>query len=131
MLSDNINKDFFQCEVPSEEEVTRKDGKIQVQPRGTLWMLEQWIRSRFTPREDAAPMDKMFKTLRDVRKLRQNPAHAIDENRFDQQYIRQQRELMVDAYSALRGIRLIFANHPRAKTVVVPEELFKGKIWPR
>ena len=62
MLSDNINKDFFQKEVPSEDEVTRKDGNIQVQPRGTLRMLEQWIRGRFKPREDPAPMDKMFKS---------------------------------------------------------------------
>lgn len=131
MLSDNINRDFFQKEVPSEDEVVRNDGKIQVQPRGTLRMLEQWIRDRFKPRGDPAPMDKMFKTVRDVRKLRQNPAHAIDENRFDQQYVSQQRELMVDAYSALRTIRLIFANHPHAKAVEVPEELSKGKIWPR
>ncbi len=131
MLSDNINKRFFQGEVPSEDEVVRKDGKIQVQQRGTLSMLQQWIRERFKPRGDTTPMDQMFKTLRDVRELRQNPAHAIDENRFDQQYIRKQRELMIESYSALRRIRLIFANHPHARSVEVPEDLFEGKIWSR
>ena len=130
MLSDNIKKDFFQEEVPAEEDVVRKDGKVEVRPIGTLRMLEQWIRKNFRPR-NSEPMDEIFKTLRDIRKKRQQPAHALDENKFDQSYIQQQRELMVITYNALRTLRLVLANHPAAKSVEIPEDLFKGNIWSR
>jgi hypothetical protein len=38
---------------------------------------------------------------------------------------------MLDAYNALRCIRLILANHPATKGVEVPEELYEGNIWSR
>lgn len=38
MLSDNINKDFFQNEVTYETQVERDDGGIQINPKGTLRM---------------------------------------------------------------------------------------------
>ncbi len=40
MLSENINKDFFQDEVPYENGIPREDGKIRVQTKGTLQILD-------------------------------------------------------------------------------------------
>jgi hypothetical protein len=53
----------------------------------------------------------------------------VDEDRFEQEYLKEQRKLIVEAYSAIRTLRLIFANHPKTKAYAVPEWLFKGEIW--
>ena len=48
MLSNNINKEFFQKEVPYETEILREDGRIEVKNKGTLQILDDWIHERFT-----------------------------------------------------------------------------------
>jgi hypothetical protein len=78
MISDNMSKKFFKNEIPHEKEVERKDGKIMVEPIGTLNMLENWIRKYFRT-DDWEPIDEMITAFKEVRKQRQKPAHAIDE----------------------------------------------------
>lgn len=130
LLSDNINKKFFQNEVSYETETERDDGKIVVQPKGTLQILDDWVRKYFRP-YDWTMWDESIKAMREVRKLRQKPAHAINENVFDQRYFKDQRELIIKAYDSLRTIRLLLANHPLVKSagIEVPEWLSKGEIW--
>ena len=59
------------------------------------------------------------------------PAHLVNEDQFDQKYFKEQREIIIDAYSAVRTIRLMFANHPRVKIeeIEIPDWLQEGKIW--
>jgi hypothetical protein len=130
MLSDNINKEFFLNEVPYETETERKDGKIQVQNKGTLQILDDWLREYFFM-EDWQPWNDSIKTLRDIRKLRQKPAHAIDENIFDQKYFQEQRELMIRAYLAIQTLRLMLSTHPLVDTahIKIPKWLSEGQIW--
>lgn len=130
MLSDNIDKAFFENELLLAEDRTREDGKIEVRQKGTLALLEEWLRKFFRP-ANSEPFEAMFKALRTVRHLRQKPAHAVNENRFDQAYFKQQRQLMIDAYAALRTLRLVLANHPkvRLKPPKIQKELAKGDIW--
>jgi hypothetical protein len=127
MISDNIDPKFFKNEVAMEREETRPDGKIVVQPKGTIAALEEWLKKtvRFP---DPKPVDEMIATFRKIRKLRQKPAHAIDDNQFDQSYFKEQRALMVEAYTAVRAMRLILGNHPKAKSHRVPDWLYEGKI---
>jgi len=63
--------------------------------------------------------------------MRQKPAHAVNENVFDQKYIHEQRKLMIGVYSALRLLRSMFARHPNVKAanIEIPEWLEKGLIW--
>lgn len=130
MLSENINKDFFMGELPDEYEETRADGRIVVRYKNTITLFEEWIRKRFrTPEWE--PIDELIKTLREVRRQRQKPAHAINDNAFDQQYIHKQRALIIQAYQGVRTVRLIFANHPLCRNVTVDPILFEGKIWSR
>jgi hypothetical protein len=130
MISDNINKDFFQKDVPLETEAQRADGKIVVQPKGTLTLLNDWLRYYFRT-NDWEPWDEAFRSLREVRRLRQHPAHAVDEDVFDQKYIRDQRQLIIDAYKALRTLRLMFMRDPKAKDahLAISDWLAKGQIW--
>jgi hypothetical protein len=113
-----------------ETEERRADGKIVVQAKGTLTLLNDWLRSYFrTP--DWTAWDEGFKHLKKVRRLRQQPAHAVNENVFDQKYIHDQRQLMVRAYSAVRVLRSMFARHPNVKAarIEVPDWLEKALIW--
>jgi hypothetical protein len=36
---------------------------------------------------------------------------------------------MMQAYGAIRTLRLIFANHPSASKVEIPRWLSEGRIW--
>lgn len=126
-MSDNINGDFFQDEVPRDEEITRKDGRIEVRQIGTIRRLEAWLKKKFrTP--DPAPLDEMLETFRKVRQLRQNPAHNISEDVFDQKYFKMQRHLVIEAYKAVQMIRMIFANHPACAQYEIEDVLSEGRI---
>lgn len=130
MLSDNTNKKFFQNEVPSENETERPDGKIEVRQIGTLSMLENWICKYFRT-DEWEPVDEMIKAFKGVRKQRQKPAHAVDENVFDQKYFHEQRNLIQRAYGGVRTLQLLLANHPkvRASNIEIHPVLYEGKIW--
>lgn len=129
MLSDNINSAFF-TDISKEHEEERPDGKIVVRQKGTIAMLEEWVRLHFKP-SDPEPIDFLFQTLRKIRKLRQKPAHAVNENVFDQKYFKEQRSLVMDAYNAVRLIRLVLANHPavRRNPPEISEHVRDGMIW--
>jgi hypothetical protein len=131
LLSDNLNKQFFaSASIPLEDEETRSDGKIIIRARGTIALLEAWMGRYFHP-VDPEPIEKIFTTFRKVRKLRQQPAHKINEDVFDQQHFKNQRQLVIEAYDAVRYIRQALANHPLVKRTPpkISEELFDGKIW--
>ncbi|MFH0943206.1 MAG: AAA family ATPase [Candidatus Beckwithbacteria bacterium] len=127
LMSENLNNDFFKSDLSLEIEEKMKNGRVKVIQKGTITLLEEWLkRVRFL---DPEPKNKMFETFRKVRKLRQPHAHAIHDDVFDQKYFKQQRKLMIDAYGAIRTLRLIFANHPRIKGYdKVPDWLYKGEI---
>ena len=128
MLSDNINKDFFQKEIPYEREETRKDGKIVLTQKGTIQLLDEWLKKSFRP-TDWTPLNNMIESLKSIRKLRQPPAHNINDNIFNYDYIHQQRELILKAYESVRLLRLIFTNHPKVINYKISDQLKEGKIW--
>jgi len=128
MMSENINHGFFEGHVSAEREEERDDGKVVVHRKGTVQMLMEWLRKNFrTP--DPEPLQKAIDTFKKVRKLRQKPAHAVNEDNFDQTLLHKQRELMIKAYDAVRVLRLCLANHPLAKSVEVRQKLQDGQIW--
>ena len=130
IMSDNINKKFFENDVPLEEENIRSDGKIEVKPKGTIRLLEEWFNKNFRS-NNSEPIQKIFQAFRRVRKERQRPSHAIDDDTFDQKYFSDQRKIIKEAYGAIRTIRLVFANHPCVKIsdIDIPKDIFEGTIW--
>lgn len=130
LLSDNINVQFFPPTVPREQEEKRPDGKVLVKQRGSLAMLDDWLRRSFrTP--DPEPLDEMLATFREIRRLRQKPAHALHPNAHDPALFEKQRELFNRAYDAIRTLRLILQNHPRARVIAetMDERVREGAIW--
>jgi hypothetical protein len=128
ILSENLNRQFFEGQVPSESELVRKDGRIEVRHKNTIQMLDDWLTRRFrTP--DRTPVIEAIQTFKLVRGMRQKPAHSVDDNVFDQKYYHQQRETMEKVYGAVQTLRLILANHPKASAFRVPDALAEGRIW--
>lgn len=130
LMSDNLNKKFFTPELEPEEDHQRKDGKVEVRRKGTIALLDEWVNLYFRPQEPE-PLERMLASFRKVRKLRQKPAHSVREDEFDQKYFHEQRSLVIDAYGAVRTLRLVLANHPsvRANPPEIHEFLCEGKIW--
>ncbi|MFZ1316929.1 MAG: hypothetical protein WAT31_02815 [Candidatus Saccharimonas aalborgensis] len=129
LISDNINTKFFAGVIDLEAETLRSDGRVAVTRKATLTLLEEFIRGQFKPGKDSqAPMDEMFDTFKKIRKLRTKPAHSVEEDVFDQEYFKEQRALFIEAYKALRMLRLIFQNHPQADRNKIPDWLYEGKI---
>lgn len=130
MMSDNVNKEFFAGDISPEIEKERSDKKLVVTQKGTIQLLEDWIKKYFRP-NDPSVLTQMFATFKEVRKLRQKPAHSVRENEFNQKYFKEQRELVKSAYDAVRTIRLILANHPsvKANPPDINKLLYEGKIW--
>lgn len=130
MMSDNLNKQFFTPEVELGEDIPREDGKVEVRQKGTIALLDEWVKRMFRP-QDPTALHNMLSTFRKVRKLRQKPAHSPQENQFDQKYLHEQRALVMDAYDAVRTVRLVLANHPAVQRnpPEISENLFKGEVW--
>lgn len=127
MISENINNDFFQNEVPLEERNSRPDGTIEIRSRASLTLLDEWLRKTIKV-QDETIFDNINQPLKEIRKIRQEPVHKIQKDKYDRTYHDKQDELMNRVYGAIRAIRLLFASHPNAKNCEIPDWLFEGKI---
>ena len=128
-ISENINRDFFLNDIPFEyDEIRKSDGKVVVRQKGTIQILDNWLERMFRV-ENRQPIEEMIDTFKEIRRLRQRPAHAIDDDVFDQKYFKEQRELIMRAYKGIRLLRLIFAEHPNVEGYEVTDYLQSGKIW--
>lgn len=132
MISGNINVAFFNNEVSAEYVEKRSDGTVLAKPKGSVNILKDWFGGpahRPADAESEAEMERMFATFKRIIKLRQEPAHAVKEDVFDQAYVRQQRELVIETYYAVRALRMAFGGHSNVAGYEVPEHLLKGDIW--
>lgn len=127
MISENINKDFFDGKVELFEFEKLEDGIVERKSKGTLQLFEEWLTKVFNVKNDGTVSD-LFKPLKKIRRERQNPAHIINENRYDKQYIDKQKEVMNEAYSVFRNLRNIFHQHPKARNFKIPDWLEDGHI---
>jgi len=127
LMSDDLNREFFH-DVEMVERGTTAEGKILAVAKGTIQALEEWL-SKSLRFPDPKPKDDMLKTFRDIRKLRQKPAHKHEKDTFDEKHFEAQRELIIDAYDAMRTIRLILKSHPTARSHEVPKWLQKANFW--
>ncbi|MEK7452419.1 MAG: hypothetical protein AAB664_03700, partial [Patescibacteria group bacterium] len=128
MISDNLDKQFFNGKIPLTKSELDPGGGVVERPKGTISLLEEWLNGsiRFP---DPKPKDDMIKTFRDIRDERSKIAHHVRDDHWDEGYFGKQRDLMSRAYGAMRTLRLIFTNCPSARAVEVPDWLYKGDIW--
>jgi len=128
LLSDDLSREFFKGDVELNRYLTDEVGKRVTQPKGTIQLLEEWIGAKFRP-ADPKPTEEMFANFRTVRRVRQKPAHKVEDNDFDQKYVVDQRELISNAFDAVRTLRMVLENHPAARKHEVPDYLREAKVW--
>jgi hypothetical protein len=126
MLSENINKEFFKGDIDFNEEIIRRDGRIEVRPKGSIRIFEEWLKSKF--KTDDESYKSIFDSIKNIRKRRQRPAHRIDDDEYDKAYHQKQDEIMHSVYISVRNIRLAFSSHPYIKNYRVPDWLYEGRI---
>ncbi|QXV66399.1 hypothetical protein INP83_04770 [Mucilaginibacter sp. 21P] len=127
MLSENIDKSFFDGKIDlysyeMVDAVTRER-----KPKGTISLLEEWITANFNFENNEA-VAYIFKPIKKIRRERQDPAHRIDEDRYDLKYTDLQRETISLAYRSLNALRIIFQQHPKAQHIDIPDWLENGEI---
>lgn len=128
LLSDDMDKKFFEADIATERHLTDDEGEKFNQPIGTIKLLEAWLHKFFKPAEDG-PMEEMFSDFRAVRKERMKPAHKVEENLFDQRYVGLQRDLIDKGYGAVHTLRMVLENHPSARNYHVPDYIRDAKVW--
>ena len=111
MLSENIDFAAFGAGVARQERVEINENSFEVRQRGSLSMLEEWITSQF-PALPNTETSAIMEPLKKVRTLRQKPAHAILEDKYDDQFYALQDELVWKVYSALKRFRRLLVCHP-------------------
>ena len=123
LLSDSIDMKFFNGKVPLEKETARTDGRIEVHRKGSLTLLDEWLGTEIFW-EDVNEFRKVvIAPLREVRKLRQQPAHSFTTDRFSTDYYENRRKLLWAVFNSLSNIRSVFANHPNARAIEAPSWL--------
>jgi len=126
LLSENINRDFFRSDIPLEREITRDDGAVEIQRLGTIQLLESWLSTRYRTSEGEDVSHEVVAPLKEVRKLRQKPAHVLRTNEYDQSYPGLQDKLVGEACRALTKLRVILWSHPRAGDRYTPPAWLDG-----
>lgn len=123
VLSENISREFFEDDIPLERDVQRLDGKVERERPGTIQLLEDWLRKHYRTSDGEDVAREVLAPLRDIRKLRQKPAHALGSDKYDRSLPAQQDDFLGKACRALTQLRLIFMTHPRAAGYAPPDWL--------
>lgn len=126
ILSENIDASFFKNDIALEEESERKDGKVVVRTKGSIQLLDEWVHTHFRVK-DTVRLDRMIAGLKKIRKLRQAPAHSIEDDVFEQKYSREQRDLIAETYVVVKDLRFLLKLDPRLSSYQVPDRL--TNIW--
>jgi hypothetical protein len=114
MLSDNMEKSFFDGDVDLVEEITRGDGRVEVREKGTIALLKEWLDAMYTAQDGRHVGTEVTQPFREVPKVRQQPAHTIQPDEYDLAYVQRQDELLGRVVRSLAKLRLILQSHPLA-----------------
>lgn len=128
LLSENLNQEFFRGKVALETERTREDGKVVVERRSSLALLDAWLREAVNWQNEDEGIAAVVGPLRRVRRQRQAPAHKLQENEYSEEYDAKQHAIYQEVYLGLMHLRRMLAKHPRAPSIDVPNYLTEGKI---
>ena len=97
MLSDNINKKFFEGKLDLIE-FTNKEG-TKKKDKGTITLFKEWL-GEIGVSPDT--IKKTIKIINKVRSERSKPSHNIRDNEFDIKYIQKQNKIVLEVYNTFR-----------------------------
>jgi len=122
MISENINRDFFKGDIPLERQVQRHDGVVEIERPGTLQLLEEWLSKSCRTADGEDVSREVLSPLKEIRELRQEPAHKLRDDEYDRTYPQRQDEILDEACRALTKLRCILWSHPRARERYSPPD---------
>ncbi|MBO9124924.1 MULTISPECIES: hypothetical protein [unclassified Rhizobium] len=120
MLSDSIDVRFFEGKVALERETERRDGKVVVSRKGTLTLLEEWLGTEVSWWDPQAFREVVIEPLREVRRLRQKPAHGFSKDTYSSEFDEKRKKLLWAVFNSLSNIRATFSRHSDAVAVQIP-----------
>ena len=97
MLSDNLNKKFFEGKLDLIE-FTNKDG-TKKKEKGTITLFKEWLNEIGVSQET---IKKTIKVINKVRSERSKPSHNIRTNEFDIKYLQEQNKIVLEVYNIFR-----------------------------
>lgn len=130
LLGGDLNREFFKGDIPISEVLKREDGSEKKVEIPTITLLDRWLAEYFLPK-DPAQIEELLRGFRDIRNVRNRPAHAVEDDHFDPEYLETQRELIGKGLRVVRMVRTILQNHPDAHGYQVPSQLEDSRIWIR
>jgi hypothetical protein len=81
-------------------------------------LLEEWLFAEIIWQDSFR--DVVIAPLREVRKLRQAPAHTFTADKFSTEYYDTRKRLLWAVFNSLSNIRATFAKHSSARDIKVP-----------
>jgi hypothetical protein len=123
IISENLNADFFAAQhLKLEEKNTKENGEVVVVQKGTRRLLEEWL-TKYARIEGENGPAKVIAPFKDVRKLRQTPAHEFVDDEFSIKYQTKKQQLIGEVYRSVSNIRMFFQTHPKAQAYQFPDHL--------
>ena len=93
--------------------------------KGTLHLLKEWLQLIKPEIEE-----EIHLPLKDVRDLRQIPAHKIEKNKYDIGLFNNQHDLTVKVFNSLNLLRRLMQTLPKAKNIDIRYKETKNYIVP-
>ena len=119
----NISIKAFQKDSVLIRGIERKDKEGK--DKGSIVMFKEWLLKNVQANFDIDEV--IIKPIKQVRKIRQVPAHELTNNSYNVDVYEKQKELMIDIYGSVRAIRILLRGHPLTKDVKIPDYLEDGK----
>lgn len=116
LLISNLNPKTFTTNGPHVRPVNHLDSEEK--EKGTLTLLSEWMTSNTLPKDNVDEF--IVDPLRKIRKTRQLPAHKLDVDDYNLDYITKQVDVIKAAYTAIGVIRLRLSKHPNCREISLP-----------
>lgn len=107
MFVNNINTDTFTKGDGTTKNITelREENGDK---KGSIKLFSEWLNLNVNGKNSIE--DDIIKPLKNIRKIRQKPAHALQEDKYDEEIWKKQNELILEIYKTIRNIRLTFVS---------------------
>jgi len=126
LLSENINREFFQDDIPSEDRMEAKDGSIERRQVGTITLVERFLKKHYRTADGEEISGEIVGPWRNVRKLRSAPSHTFRADTYDLRFPGEQDDLLGEVVRNLTRLRLVLWSHPKARHNYKPPDWLDG-----